>query len=99
MEDIIITMNFKSIFNTIYEVAGIFILWISIHYIASNLYPKFCAELTILGFIKSIFVAQAPHCIALRWIIYNGGLAINSMWISIGMWVTTKMLKKIVTEQ
>ena len=99
MEDIIITMNFKSIFNTIYEVAGIFILWISIHYIASNLYPKFCAELSMLGFVKSIFVAQAPHCIALRWIIYNGGLAINSMWISIGMWVTTKMLKKIVTEQ
>jgi hypothetical protein len=91
-------MNIKSIFNTIYEVAGIFILWITIHYIASNLYPMFCAELSLLGFVKSIFVAQAPHCIALRWIIYNGGLAINSMWISIALWVTTKMLKKIVID-
>jgi len=52
----------------------------------------------MLGFIKSIFVAQAPHCIALRWIIYNGGLAINSMWVSIGIWVTTKMLKKKVID-
>jgi hypothetical protein len=58
----------------------------------------FCAELSLLGFVKSIFVAQAPHCIALRWIIYNGGLAINSMWISIALWVTTKMLKKIVID-
>ena len=91
-------MNIKSIFNAIYEAAGVFILWIIIHYIASNLYPKFCAELTFLGFIKSMFVAQAPHCIALRWIIYNGGIAINSMWISIALLITTKMLKKIVVE-
>ena len=91
-------MNIKSIFNAIYEVAGVFILWIIIHYIASNLYPKFCAELTFLGFIKSMFVAQSPHCIALRWVIYNGGIAINSMWVSIAFWVTTKMLKKIVVE-
>jgi hypothetical protein len=91
-------MNIKSIFNAIYEVAGVFILWIIIHYIASNLYPKFCAELTFLGLIKSMFVAQSPHCIALRWVIYNGGIAINSMWVSIAFWVTTKMLKKIVVE-
>lgn len=91
-------MNIKSIFNAIYEAAGAFILWIIIHYIASNLYHRFCAELTLIGFIKSIFVAQAPHCIALRWIIYNGGIVINSMWISIAFWVTTKMLKKIVVE-
>jgi len=91
-------MNIKSIFNAIYEAAGVFILWIIIHYIASNLYPKFCTELTFLGFIKSMFVAQAPHCIALRWIIYNGGIAINSMWISIAFWATTKMLKKIVVD-
>lgn len=82
----------------IYEVSGIFILWIIVHYNASNLYPKFCAELSMFGFIKSIFVAQSPHCIALRWIIYNGGLAINSMWVSIALWITTKIFKKIVIE-
>ena len=91
-------MNIKSIFNTFYEAAGAFILWIIIHYVASNLYHIFCAELTLIGFIKSMFVAQTPHCIALRWVIYNGGLAINNMWISIAFWVTTKILKKIVVE-
>jgi hypothetical protein len=91
-------MNIKSIFNTFYEAAGAFILWIIIHYVASNLYHRFCAELTLIGFIKSMFVAQTPHCIALRWVIYNGGLAINNMWISIAFWVTTKILKKIVVE-
>ena len=91
-------MNFKSIFSTIYEVTGGFILWIIIHYIASNLYHRFCAELTLIGFIKSIFVAQSPHCIALRWVIYNGGLAINNMWLSIGIWFTGKLIKKIVID-
>ena len=91
-------MNIKSIFNTFYEAAGAFILWIIIHYVSSNLYHRFCAELTLIGFIKSMFVAQTPHCIALRWVIYNGGLAINNMWISIAFWVTTKILKKIVVE-
>ena len=91
-------MNFKSIFNTIYEVTGVFILWIIIHFVASNLYHRFCAELTVYGFIKSIFVAQGPHCIALRWVIYNGGIAINNMWISIGIWFTSKLFKKIVID-
>lgn len=90
-------MDFKAIFNTIHEVTGFYILWIIIHYVASNLYHRFCTELTVVGFIKSVFVAQAPHCIALRWVIYNGGLAINNMWIYIGVWFTSKLLTKIIT--
>ena len=85
-------MNFLTIFKFIYEVAGIFIFWIIIHYIAANLYSHFCAELTIIGFIKSIFVAQAPHCIAMRWVIYNGGNMINSMWVTIAVWLTSKIV-------
>jgi hypothetical protein len=92
----ILEMNFKTIINSVYEVTGVFILWITLHFIASNLYQKFCAELTLLGFIKSVFVAQGPHCIALRWVIYNGGMVINNMWISIGIWFTGKLLKQIV---
>jgi hypothetical protein len=86
-------MKFKNVFEFINEVAGIFVLWIIIHYISANLYARFCAELSIIGFIKSIFVAQAPHCIAMRWIIYNGGVIINSMWVSIAVWFTRKLLK------
>lgn len=86
---------FKTLFQWLHDVAGIFILWIVIHYIASNMYAKFCAEVGVVGFIKSIFVAQAPHCIAMRWIIYNGGNVINNMWLSIGVWLTGKLLKDL----
>lgn len=86
-------MNFRTVIDFIYEVAGIFILWIIIHFIAANLYARFCAEPSIFGIIKSIFVAQAPHCTAMRWIIYNGGIIINSMWVSIAVWFTTKLLR------
>jgi hypothetical protein len=91
-------MDFKSIINNIYDIAGIFILWIMLHYIASNLYPRFCAELSILGFIKSIFVTQAPHCVALRWVINNGSNVINSMWASIALWFTTKVFKNLIVK-
>ena len=89
-------MNVRELFNTIYEVAGVFILWICLHYVAANLYPNYCAESSVAGFIKSIFVAQAPHCVAMRWIIYHGGIAINSMWISIAIWVSSKLLRNMV---
>jgi hypothetical protein len=92
-------MEIRQLFYSVYEVAGIFILWVMIHFIASNLHHRFCTELTFTGFINSIFVAQTPYCIAFRWIIYNGGLAINNMWISIAFWLTTKIFKKIVLNE
>ncbi len=87
--------NIKTIFNQVYDIAGVFILWISLHYIASNLYPTYCTELGIMGFIKSVFYAQAPHCVAMRWVIYNGGSIINNMWVSIGVWFTGKLLTNL----
>jgi hypothetical protein len=89
-------MNIKQLFITVYEFTGVFVLWICLHYIAANVYPNYCAENSVIGFIKSIFVAQAPHCIAMRWIIYNGGIAINSMWITIALWFSSKMLRNVV---
>ena len=89
-------MDFRLIAKNILDVAGIFVVWIIIHYIAANLYPTFCAAAGIVGFIKSVFVAQAPHCIAMRWIIYNGGIVINSMWLAIASWFTTKVFNKLL---
>ena len=82
----------KNIVKNIVEITGIYILWIAIHYICANLYPQFCAELSLIGFIKSIFVAESPHCIAMRWVIYNGGNIIHGMWTSIGIWISGKIL-------
>jgi hypothetical protein len=27
----------------------------------------------------------------MRWVIYNGGIIINNMWVSIGVWLTAKI--------
>ena len=85
-------MTIETFKDWIFNIGGVFILWILLHYIAANLYAKFCAELSAIGFIKSIFIAMSPHCIAMRWVIYNGGSTIHTMWISIGLWFTGKLL-------
>ena len=92
----VVCSKFVLIFRLFYDIAGFFILWITIHFCAANLYYRFCAEPTFIGYVKSIFVAQAPHCIAMRWVIYNGGNIINSMWLSIAVWLTTKVFNKII---
>ena len=92
-------MTIKELLITVYEFTGVFTLWICLHYVAANLYPNYCAETSVSGFIKSIFVAQAPHCIAMRWVIYNGGVAINSMWISIAIWISSKMLRSVISNE
>ena len=88
-------MDLASLKNFVCNVAGIYVLWIVIHFACANWYPRFCAELSILGFIKSVFVAEAPHCVAMRWVIHNGGSVIHSMWLSIGIWLTGKFLTNV----
>lgn len=91
-------MNMLSLKNFILNVAGIYILWIIMHYISANLYPEFCCEKTIWGFLKSAFVAEAPHCVALRWVINNGGNVIHNMWITLGIWFSSKFLINILNK-
>jgi len=74
------------------NVAGIYIGWIFLHWVAANLYPKYCAETSFWGIIKSAFVAPAPHCQAMRWVINNGGSMINHMWIVLGSWICGKLV-------
>ena len=65
-----------------------YILWILLHYISSHLYVYFCANLSVYGFVTSVFVTQAPHCVALRYIINTGGTTITMMWIALGTYIS-----------
>jgi hypothetical protein len=76
----------------LYEVTGIYIVWIILHYVASHLYIKFCVPSTPSGFLLSPFMTAAPHCQGLRWIVYNGAGMINHMWIVLGTWVCANLL-------
>uniref|UniRef100_A0A6C0JMS0 Uncharacterized protein n=1 Tax=viral metagenome TaxID=1070528 RepID=A0A6C0JMS0_9ZZZZ len=79
-------------FKTFIELFGIYMFWIVLHYICSNLYASWCTKYTIIGFIISPFVASAPHCTAFRWVITNGGNVITTMWITFGTWCAKKIL-------
>ena len=74
-------------------------MWIVLHYIAANLYPIYCAEPTLLGFLQSPFATPTPHCQGLRFIISNGGQFINNMWISLGTYACSKMCGSILFQE
>ena len=74
------------------QISGIYLLWICLHYIASHLYVKFCVPNTIIGFVMSPFMTATPHCLGLRWIVYNAANMINNMWIVFGTWICSTIL-------
>ena len=85
---------FKKMLNCLSTPVGIYILWILLHFIAPHLYVYFCAPGTPIGFILSPFVALAPHCAAIRWVISSSGDMISSMWIVIGGWFIKTLIIK-----
>jgi len=88
---IVINFTFKSI-KFIIRVSGIYLLWIVLHYVASQLYVKLCVPNTLVGFVISPFMVATPHCQGLRWIVYNAANIINNMWILMGAWICSTLL-------
>jgi hypothetical protein len=64
-----------------------------IHYIASHLYTYFCVPYTFLGFIAAPFLVTSPHCAGLRWCIVHGAETITAMWVVIGTWFVTLLVR------
>ncbi len=83
-------VNIKDKFQVGYveliNVGGTYGVWIVIHYMSSQLYVRWCANWSFMGFIFSPFLVNTPHCNALIWGINNGVISIQSMWILIGYW-------------
>ena len=83
-----------SIFMKLYSILGYYIMWILLHYVAAHLYPMYCVPLTVMGFILSPFMASAPHCIAIRWLITEGSNVIVTMWVVLGTYAVQRMLRR-----
>lgn len=81
------------LFAILYSLFGYYIMWISLHYAAVHMYPKYCAPLTFIGFVLSPFMVSAPHCIAMRWLIIEGSNVIVTMWVAIGAYAIQTLLK------
>lgn len=80
-----------TMFKIVLRIVSVFLFWITIHYMCSYLYIYLCVPNTFTGFVLSPFMTMSPHCQCLRWIIYNGGLIINAMWIMLGNWLLQKV--------
>ena len=84
-------VTYKSV-KIFFSVSRIYLLWICLHYVASHLYITFCVPSTIFGFIMSPFMTATPHCLGLRWIVYNAANMINNMWLVLGAWICSTIL-------
>jgi hypothetical protein len=73
------------------SVAGIYILWMVLHFVSANLYVYYCAHMSLFGFLMSPVLASAPHCRAIRWVLNSGTHSIDAMWIVLGTWVCSKL--------
>ena len=82
----------KFAFHYLKKFIVIYFIWIVLHFVCSHLYSNYCVPYNWLGFLISPFVANMPHCQAFRWIIYNGGNVIVTMWITLGTWFSCKFL-------
>ena len=85
-------MIIKDILTGICEVAGIYVFWISLHWLSSELYMRHCVGRTLYEVLISPFVAPLPHCVAMRWIINNGGRKMEMMWIVLGKWLIERLI-------
>jgi len=73
------------------SVAGLYILWMVLHFVSANLYVYYCAHMSLFGFFMSPVLASAPHCRAIRWVLNSGAQSIDAMWIVLGTWVCSKL--------
>lgn len=81
----------KSICRATWSVTGIYIIWTSIHFFATQLYAKYCTPYSIWGYLMAPFIVSSPHCTGLRWCISKGADTMISMWLVMGTWMATRL--------
>jgi hypothetical protein len=70
------------------RIALVYVAWILVHFLSAQFYPKLCAPMSGYGFLITPLLTPTPHCSAMRWMIYQGGVNIGQLWFlfaSIGM--------------
>ena len=97
IKDFLTTIDYSHLgtyFKSIMKVGGIYILYSFLHYIIPHIYTYFCVPKTLFGFLISPFMAQAPHCTALRWTLYHVGDNIKTMFALIAGWLSKLLFQK-----
>ena len=76
------------------KMSGVYIIWICLHYLSSYLYVQMCVPYSWTGFFASPFLITSPHCQAFRWMISTGASIIENMWLLLGVWICSNILRK-----
>jgi len=75
---------FKCIRENIPTIVCLYFGIVLAHFACSNIYPTWCCNNSLYGFIMTPFMIVTPHCEALRWIIHYTGEQIRNVWLWIG---------------
>jgi hypothetical protein len=78
---------------------GFYLIWVISHYVCVHMYVTYCAPLGIKGFFTSIFMTSTHVCHGLSWIIYQGGHLLFHMWVLLGGWIMTNIIRLVYKEE
>ena len=84
----------RSFLSNAWSLAGIYLIWITLHYTASWLHAYWCTPWGLVGFVTTPFIVASPHCYGLRWCIAHGAETITAMWVVAGTWMITKLVTR-----
>jgi len=79
------------IITFVFQISSVYLMWILLHYFSSQLYVKLCTPSNMYGLLMSPFLVTTPYCQGLRWLIYNGSVMINNMWIVLATWLCANL--------
>lgn len=86
------TMN-SSWITDFYKAAGIYFLWIFLHWCSVQAYQYFCAPLSFWGlFFGASFASQMPHCRGALWLLNFTHQSVTQMWVFLGIWISTRVM-------
>jgi len=74
-----------------YDASKIYLLWVLLHFSASQVYVPICSPFSFWGFLITPILAATPQCKALRWIINTGGSTMETMWVIFGVWFCSQI--------
>ena len=92
-------MGISNTYNYISKAAkhpmGFYLIWVVSHYVCVHLYVTYCAPYGFKGFLTSFFMTSTHVCHGLSWIIYEGGNLLFHMWVLLGGWIMTNIIRLV----
>jgi hypothetical protein len=68
------------------------LLWVIVHFLAAHVYVRWCVPPTWYGLFMTPFVASAPHCTGIRWVLNISSDKMVAMWSAVGLFVIAMVL-------